>query len=261
MKRYEIGFIGFGNMAGAIVKQIISKKIFKPEKISIFDINESQRRKAKRMKINVLKNNQEVVDKSKIVVFSVKPQDMESVLKSIKEKGNLFISICAGITTKFIKKYLGNVPVIRVMPNTPFLVGEGVTGCYFKGDKKYKKIAEKIFGSGSSVYWIKDEKLLDSITALSGSGPAYVFYFIESLAEAGKILGIKNSLDIAIKTLKGSITLIEKTKEKPEVLRKKVTSKGGTTERAVSIFEKRGFKNIIIEALKEARKRSKELSK
>jgi len=262
MKKYKIGFIGFGNMASAIIKSILKNNIYTPKKITVFDIKKEKINKAKKIKLNISENIQGVVKNSEIVVFSVKPQDIKRVLKEIEPQNNLFISICAGITTKFIKKHLGNVPVIRVMPNTPMLVGEGVTGAYVSCNKKYKKIADKIFSSGSRVFWFEKETMLDSITALTGSGPAYVFYFIESLIDAGKKIGIKKgTTDIVIKLIKGSLKLLEDTKKKPAVLRKMVTSKKGTTEKAIKTLEKYRFKNIIFESVKNAKKRAKDLSK
>ncbi|HLD30015.1 MAG TPA: pyrroline-5-carboxylate reductase [bacterium] len=260
----KLGFIGFGNMAQAIIKNLLESRLVRSSDISVHDRLDERKGLAEKWKIRWSVSNQEVADNSKIVIIAVKPQNIDEVLDEIDAKGRIFASICAGVTTRYIKKKLGdNITVVRLMPNTPFLIGEGVTGAYMTGDRRWKNEVNRIFSSGSEVIWFNDESYLDRITAFSGSGPAYLFYFAEALEESGKKLGFSDSeaRRIALGTIKGSIDLLEKTGESPGSLRKKVTSPNGTTEQAVKHLERRHFKKIFSEAVKKAYLRAKELKR
>lgn len=209
-----------------------------------------------------------VVNDSDILVLAVKPQDFEGVVYALKgsvDSRNLIVSIAAGITTKYIERLLGGkIRIIRTMPNMPAMVGEGITAvCKGKyataGDVK---TACKLFNHVGETLVVKED-LVDAITAVSGSGPAYVFLFMESLIKAAQSLGLKEAQAIALvnKTFSGSIRLILEKGLKPAELRAKVTSKGGTTQAATDVFMKYGIHKIIEEALKAAQKRAGELAK
>lgn len=256
----KVAVIGAGNMGNAIIKGIKGRY-----KVIASDYDKS---KLAKLKVSTTTDNVEAVKNSEIIILAVKPQSMDSVLNDIKHAVNpkhLVISIAAGIKTKKIENILGNIPVIRVMPNTPMLVGLGMSvicaGRFAKN--KHMEVAEKIFASMGKVIHIKDETKMDAVTAISGSGPAYVYLFIESLVKAGIKLGLNKSdaETLVLQTFKGAVMLLEKSGKTPLELRKHVTSPGGTTEAALRVFEDKIFHEIVHLAVKSAHRRSKELSK
>jgi pyrroline-5-carboxylate reductase len=229
--------------------------------------------------ISYLTDSIELFSTCDIIILAVKPQQINQVLSQISSQKDykvhsrkLIVSIAAGISLKKIEDSLyapldeksrTNLPVIRVMPNTPALVLAGMSGMsanrYASGDDL--KIVRSILEAMGKVIEFNEEDL-DAVTALSGSGPAYVFYFIEALIEGGIYAGLEpnDAALLAITTLKGSVKLMEELRESPEVLRGKVTSPGGTTEAALAVLNKYEVKQNIIEAIAAATRRSKELS-
>ena len=276
----KIGIIGAGNMGEAIINGIIKSGLCEPTEIWASDVREARLRQLKDMyKINITDENMQILDEADIVILAVKPQDMDGVLQHIAStfprtiKGvKLFISIAAGFPIKKIEKHLyasldenskGLLPIVRVMPNTPALVLAGMAG--MSGNQYAKesdlKHARAVLEAIGKVIELKEEDL-DAVTALSGSGPAYIFYVIESLVEAGTGLGLRPShaLSLTLETIKGSVKLLEETGEAAASLRKKVTSKGGTTEAALSVMERHKVKKHLIDAVRAASRRSEELS-
>ena len=265
----KIGFIGAGNMAEAIIKGVIDARIYHAEDIIISDVRKDRLNElADKYNISFMTNNQlaEAVD---ILVLSVKPQNMTAVLNEIKgslSNDTLIVSIAAGITTDSICKTLGYSSVIRIMPNTPALIGQGTAVLYAtKSAKQRLGEVERIFSAVGLVAAVEDEKMLDAVTAVSGSGPAYFFLLMEEMIKTAEKLGLDKELveKIVLQTAKGAAMLaIERAKagEKPEVLRQKVTSPNGTTEAALKVFAKYDFSEIVSDALAAAEKRSKELS-
>ena len=266
LKNKKIGFIGGGNMAEAIVSGMIKKKIVSAASITIAD-KMVDKLKSLKEKYNVLTTteNSDVVD-CDIIVLAVKPQNFQDILaelKGVSEK-SLLISILAGVRIDKIKAAFGdNLKVIRVMPNTPALAGEGMAGISASENCTADdiKAAQFIF-SQMGLAQVFNEKEIDLVTAVSGSGPAYVFYFIESMVDAAVKLGMdkEQALVLVTQTFKGAVSLLELTGEDPSELRKKVTSKGGTTERATMVMHENNIKQIIFDAVKAAEDRSKELS-
>lgn len=265
----KIGFIGAGNMAEAIIKGIIDTHIYHPEDIIISDVRKERLDElCERYNITFMGNCQ-LAQSVDILILSVKPQNMNDVLVEIKSsigKDTLAVSIAAGITTDAICKTLGSSSVIRVMPNTPALIGQGSAVLYAaKSAKQRLGEVERIFLAVGLVAEVEDEKLLDAVTAVSGSGPAYFFLLMEEMIKTAVKLGLDKGLaeKLVLQTAKGAALLAierEKTGEKPETLRKKVTSPGGTTEAALKVFSKYDFEKIVNEALAAAAERSKELS-
>lgn len=276
----KTGFIGAGNMAEAIAASIIREKISTPDSVLISDIND-QRINLMKTKYSVVpcSSNHELIEKSEIIILAVKPQILKETIKEsfkdtdFSKQRKLIISIAAGIKTETIENALysftddsgaENFPVIRVMPNTPSLAGCGMSGIS-KGknadDTDIEK-TEKIMKSMGKTLIIEEEKM-DAVTAVSGSGPAYFFLFIESLVSAGIKLGFDKdqSFDLVLQTAKGAIALLEQTGETPEDLRKKVTSKGGTTEAALNTFMENNFIETVFKSLKAAADRANELSR
>ena len=203
------------------------------------------------------------------IVFAVKPQSLEKILPDYAKRfGNhpLYISIAAGKTLSFFSTHLGeHAHIVRAMPNTPATVGQGVTVlCASKiVSASLRSIATQIMQATGHVEWLEDELLMDAVTAVSGSGPAYVFLFLEALTKAGVAQGLPEKLarQLAIKTLSGSSALAQQSTESLETLRKNVTSPGGTTEAALSVLMKEDMlEKLIGDAVKKATQRSKELS-
>ena len=274
----KIGFIGAGNMAEAIGAALVQKGIFDKSNISMSDINEERLSFVKgKYGIQTTTNSTDLVRENDIIVLSVKPQVMDKVLGDIRgsfetDKRKLFISIAAGITTEKIEEYLYRglsdeqkelLPVVRVMPNTPCMVFSGMSamGCNKNCNTKDVFITRVILESMGKVIQV-DEKEIDAVTAMSGSGPAYVFYFIESMIKAGIDLGFSDDVAglLTLETFKGAIKLLEESHDTPQKLRENVTSKGGTTEAALKVMETSNLKEIIAKAIKAAQQRSVELS-
>ncbi len=205
------------------------------------------------------------------VVLAVKPQQMQQACEQAPENvqralaGAKIFSIAAGISIAAISRWCGNSAVVRAMPNTPALVGKGVTGLYAAPtvSQKSREAVQAIMAAVGKVVWVEKEELMDVITALSGSGPAYVFRFLEALAEAGASLGLEaqQAHTLALETLKGAVALLESSSESPAALREKVTSKGGTTAAALASLERDEFIKIIERALTAAKDRGAEMSK
>jgi pyrroline-5-carboxylate reductase len=263
----ELGIIGAGNMGGAIARGALERGLFGPENVVLCDVvSEKARELARELHIQTLESALEVAREASIVLIAVKPQTMEECLVEIKEaieRTKLIISIAAGITTGFIENRLGeNVRVVRVMPNTPALVGAGATAICAGGRAGENDLdeAEKIFAALGKVYRF-DEALIDAVTAVSGSGPAYLFLFAECLQKAAIAAGLPESEapGLVAQTLFGASKLLMESSDTASSLREKVTSPGGTTEAALAIFADRGFERSVIAAVEGALVRAKEL--
>jgi pyrroline-5-carboxylate reductase len=266
-----IGFIGSGNMAEALIKGIINAKVYKPENIFISDIK-PERLKLISESYNVVPcdNNAALVAKVNILVLSVKPQNMTEALQSIKDAfkpDTLVISIAAGIKVAKIANALGDIAIVRVMPNTPALISEGASALF--ANEKAKTMLDKaktIFSSVGKAAVVEDEDLIDAVTAVSGSGPAYYFLLMEEMIKAAVKLGLPETVakDLVLQTAKGAGLLAieaDKKNETPAELRRKVTSPGGTTEAALKVFAEGKISELISAAITRARDRGRELAK
>jgi len=265
-----IGFIGAGNMAEAIIKGVIAAGIYQSDEIMISDVRDERLAELRDLyKVRCCKDNAELAGQVDIVILSIKPQTMAEALAGVgaditDEK--LVISIMAGKTIADISELLGDVGIVRVMPNTPALIGEGAAGLYANEKAKDKlDLALEIFSSVGKVVQVADEGLIDAVTAVSGSGPAYFFLMMEKMIDAAVELGLskETATKLVLQTAKGASMLASEAKEKgekPGKLREKVTSPGGTTAAALKVFEDQGFAEIINKALTAARDRSIELS-
>ena len=263
----KIAFIGVGNMGQALVKGILERGIVEPSSIISSDIDKDKLRSAgSDLKVTAARDNKEAVREADIVIIAVKPKAVQGVLKEISdsvEPSKLVISIAAGITTDYIENTLGKeVPVIRVMPNTAVLVGEGMAAIArgkFAGEEE-GKISREIFSAVGKVVEVKEE-LMNAVTALSGSGPAYIFAVMENLIEAGVREGLSRELarTLVKQTALGAVRMADRTVEKLSTLREMVTSPGGTTEAALNVFKEKGLQDIIAEAVASATRRAEEL--
>ena len=269
MTDHSTVFIGGGNMATAL----IGGRVAAGEKASAFAVVEpspTQRNalSARYAGIRVAaETTQEVVAKTTVVVFAVKPQQMQAAAKALAPHVHdvgVVLTIAAGIRIVDLSRWLGGYRrIVRAMPNTPALVGAGISGVYAAPDvdAAARDAAAAILRAAGEIVWCDDESMLDGVTGVSGSGPAYVFYFLEALEAAARELGFSptDARRLAYATFAGAMALAQKSDADPATLRTQVTSKGGTTERALATLEAWGVKASIIAAAKDAATRAREL--
>ena len=264
--KMKIGFIGSGKMAEAILSGILDSKIMSSKDIYCSDINFDRTEHLKnKYKVSIF-NNAELIEKCNLIFLCVKPQDIKKLKMDLFNKLNnqqTLISILAGIKISTLIDISNHESVIRVMPNTPAQIKNGVSvwSGTTQTNKEHIDETKKILNSIGKQYQVDDEQIIEMATALSASGPAYLFYFIESLVESGQKIGLSDELahNLTIQMLKGSLNLYEFSKESAKQLRKNVTSPGGTTEAAMNVLNNKKFKDIIIEAVDSAHKRGLEL--
>ena len=219
-------------------------------------------------RVHVSTENRDVAGRVDVLVLAVKPQMMEQVCTDLRdliaERQPLVISIAAGVTVGNLRNWLGSTPIVRCMPNTPSLVQAGATGLYAADDVSdaQKGMAREILGSVGIAFWFDEEKELDAVTAVSGSGPAYFFLLMESLIEAAKAQGLDagTARQMVLQTAWGAAQLAITSEAGPDVLRQQVTSPGGTTAAALNVFEEAGFREQVQAAVAAARERSEELA-
>jgi pyrroline-5-carboxylate reductase len=268
LQNKTIAFIGAGNMGEALIRGLLAGKTVVPTQIIATDVRAERRDfLMKTFGVEAIDDNLQAVKAADIIVLAVKPQQVGEVLsgfKSAMTKRKLVISIAAGVTSARIERELGEgTRVMRVMPNTPALVGAGAAGiakgAYATDDDL--ATTELILGAVGISARV-EEKFIDAVTALSGSGPAYVFYVTEAMTKAGVAAGLDEALakKLARQTVYGAAKLLVESGEQPEVLRRKVTSPGGTTEAALKVMAERKLAEIFVEAMQAAEKRSRELS-
>jgi pyrroline-5-carboxylate reductase len=262
-----IGFIGGGNMAEAIIKGVKSQESGVRRDILVSEPREDRRKYLQQTYgIKTTGSNKEVASSCNIIILAVKPQNMAVVLDEIADlitEDKTVVSIAAGITLSYLQSKLKTKKLIRVMPNTPAIVQEGMSVmslCECFSDRDIA-IVRDIFMSVGKVLTLP-EKYIDTVTAVSGSGPAFVALFIEAMIEAGEKMGLSkdNASELAIQTLIGTAKLLD-TGMPPVKLREMVTSPGGTTAAGLKVFEEKGFKDIVYDALHAAKKRAEELAK
>ena len=263
-----IGFIGAGNMAYALIKGLLSNG-FDPKNINVSDSNDELLiNRESELKITTYSDNNSLLDNSDIVVFAVKPQVLSIVCLQLKNKvkpNHLFVSIVAGIRGNDINRWLGgNFALVRTMPNTPALFQSGVTGLFANDlvSNQQKELVTSILSSVGECFWVDDEKLIDAITAISGSGPAYFFLLMQSITQAATALGLdeKTANSLSIQTSLGASLMATKSGKDSKTLRKEVTSPNGTTQAAIESFQDQNFEGIVAAATRAAYDRARELS-
>jgi pyrroline-5-carboxylate reductase len=261
----NITFIGGGNMATAIIGGLIADGL-PAAAIEVVDVSSETCARLTQQFGLAAHTSLEQAKLHGVIVLAVKPQQLLDVAKQLgpRLREQLVVSIAAGVRLGDLSRWLGgHARIVRTMPNTPAMVGAGITGM-FAGEQvgaEQRSRAESILRAVGAVVWVNDEQELDWVTALSGSGPAYVFYFIEALEDAGIKAGLsaETARRLALHTVLGAAKLALEAGEDPAVLRAKVTSKGGTTERAIASLEVDGFMDTIARAVNAAAVRSKEL--
>ena len=263
-----IGFIGAGNMAYALIKGLLNNG-FDANQINISDPNEEllQSRESE-LEVTTYSDNTSLLSNSDIIFFAVKPQVLSSVcleLKGVVKSKHLFVSIVAGIRSSDINRWLGgNFALIRTMPNTPALFQTGVTGLFANElvNNEQKSLVSSILSSVGECFWVDEEKLIDAITAISGSGPAYFFLLMQSMTQAGMALGLdeETANSLSIQTAYGASLMANKTGKDSRTLRTEVTSPNGTTQSAIESFQDQNFEGIVANATRAAYDRARELS-
>ena len=265
----KLGIIGAGKMAEALVKGALNAGLYKKKEITVSDIDpEKTGNIKKKYGIDITADNRELAESCNLIIFAVKPGHLEAVLKEIKNvttRKKLYISIAAGIKTSFIQKTLNQeIKITRIMPNKPVVVQEGAFGIYFNSlnTNEEKESVIKLFNNLGIVEVVQDEKLIDAVTGLSGSGPAFAAVFAEALADGGVKMGLnrETAIKLSAQTLLGTAKLILETGMNPSDIKNMVSSPGGTTIAGIHELEKHGFRNAAISAVESATLKSKELS-
>lgn len=270
-----IAFIGGGNMARSLIGGLVSRGT-PLDSIHVAEpVAELRDALAKDFGVCVHANAEQAVADAAVWLFAIKPQVMRGVCESLAAHAQasrpLAISIAAGITTTQMTRWLGDnapgaapVAVVRAMPNTPALLGAGVTGLHATAqvDADGRAQAETLLSSAGKTVWIDDEALMDAVTAVSGSGPAYIFLLAEAMEDAAKAEGLPDAAarTLALQTVLGAARMLTESEESPADLRRRVTSPGGTTHAAVETFEAGGLRTLVAKAVRNAAERGRELS-
>lgn len=262
---YELGFIGAGNMAEAIARGAIQRGVMPVTKIAAADPAMPRRAVFQQLGVMTSANPADIATRCKHLLLAVKPQalpNLAELLGSLDAGNQIVMSIMAGVSSAKIESHLGGTGrVVRIMPNTPLMVGRGMTAIALGDNARDGDdgLAMKLFGACGEAIRV-EEKLIDAVTAVSGSGPAYLFYLAEAMQTAAQELGLGDHARLLVnQTLLGSAELLTQSDDTPEELRRKVTSPGGTTEAAVNHLEQNAVKDTVVAALRAARDRGIEL--
>jgi pyrroline-5-carboxylate reductase len=267
----HIAFIGGGNMASALGAGMAGN-ICPADRFHVVDINTAAHQAWIERGATAATAPDERLARCNVWFYAVKPQFMRDAVEASRpwlREGTLVVSVAAGIRGDVLANWLGGSAapwpkLVRCMPNTPALVGEGVTGMLAMAGvaAPERALAEAMLASVGKVVWVDDDAAIDAVTALSGSGPAYVFRFIEALIEGGQQVGLSatQARELALATLSGATRLARESQDPPAVLRERVTSKGGTTAAALKVFEEADFMGLVAKAMQAAARRSRELA-
>ncbi|HWP84715.1 MAG TPA: pyrroline-5-carboxylate reductase [Terriglobia bacterium] len=264
----KIAVIGAGNIGGAILGGIVKSKLADPKNIVVTDASEDRRREAaQRWKVHTMgTDNRQAVAGRDVVILAVKPHIVPAVLQEVRgalRENQIFITVAAGVPLALYESILGTkIPIFRAMPNIPVMVEEGATAVAGNAATRpeQRQVVEKIFGALGCVVFV-EESHLDAVTALSGSGPAYIYMVIEALIDGGKKMGLPQEVATRLteQTVLGAAKLVRETKLHPAVLRDEVVTPGGTTIAAIHELESHGLRAMLISAVETATARSKEI--
>lgn len=263
----NLAFIGAGNMARAIISSLVKKQLANPADITVSDINSaSLELAALQFGVNVTASNIRAVENADAIVLAVKPQNLDSLSGDIGGRftaDQTVISILAGISIGRLTEQLQHTAIIRAMPNTPAQIGMGMTvwTAFKEVPEKHRQTAGMILSAMGDTLWVENENCIDMATAISGSGPAYFFLFMESLLEAAAALGLnrQDAETLVYKTALGSVNYAAVSEASLKELRAQVTSPGGTTAAAIQVFEKENFSGIIQRAAESAYRRARQM--
>ena len=263
--KQNITFIGGGNMASALISGLLGKGLTAAQ-IDVVEPFEEARQKIKSsFGINALATSDPTLQRANLVVWAVKPQTFKDAAEQTRAHTPtaLHLSVAAGITSSSIARWLGCERIVRAMPNTPALIGKGITALFARAGVSAadRTLIDQVIATTGDSLWLTDEAQLDGVTALSGSGPAYMFYFMEAMTEAGEQMGLprEQAYKLAVATFIGAGELARASTEPPEVLRQRVSSKGGTTYAAITSMEHSNIKNLFMQALHAAQIRAREM--
>ena len=260
-----IAFIGGGNMASALIGGLLRRGLPASCIQVIEPFAEQRARLVQQFGIEVSEAPGAALQRATLVVWAVKPQTFRDAAAQCRAhtQGALHLSVAAGIRSGTLAGWLGTERIVRAMPNTPALIGQGMTALFARpgASQADRLAAERVVQPTGEFLWLQEETQLDAVTALSGSGPAYVFYFIEAMVQAGAEMGLslEQARQLAVGTFVGASALAQEATEPPEVLRTRVTSKGGTTHAALMSMEENGVKAVFIEAMHAARQRASDM--
>lgn len=267
----QITFIGGGNMGRALISGLM-KNGFQAGQISVVEANSTTAQQLQDdFKVQIIPSLANIAfdfAKNNVLVMAIKPQDFNTAAKEVAPKlkhvsapGPLVLSIAAGIRLADMRRWLNHTRCVRAMPNTPALIGKGITGLFASAEisPDDRALAETICNAVGQSVWVPEEKLMDAVTAVSGSGPAYVFAFLEALQSAGEKLGLdtQSARKLAYATLEGATQLAQNSSEPASILRERVTSKGGTTAAALEVLNQEGWHAILEKAIAAADQRGK----
>lgn len=267
LSNVSLAFIGGGNMATAILSGLCKAGLSGASVTVVEPFTESRQRLEAEWGVRTLAAADASLQSANCVIWAVKPQVFAEACAPVAPHTPkaLHLSVAAGIQTASISRWLNNPRVVRTMPNTPALIGQGMTGMFASNavNESERILAETLLAPTGRCLWVAHESDLDAVTALSGSGPAYVFYFLEAMRQAGSELGLspETAYALALQTFAGATALAAQSSESPEVLRERVTSKGGTTYAALQHMEAAGVKKAFVNAMHAAAKRAEELGK
>ncbi|MFT3718783.1 pyrroline-5-carboxylate reductase [Pseudorhodoferax sp.] len=260
-----IAFIGGGNMAGAILGGLLRQGLPADRVLVVEPFAETREKLAATHGVTVLEQAGPALGQAGLVVWAVKPQAFQEAAAPVRPHAAqaLHLSVAAGIPSDSIARWLGTERIVRAMPNTPALVGQGMTGLFARaavGTEDRQRVEQALASTGE-LAWVAQESQLDAVTALSGSGPAYVFYFLEAMVQAGTAMGLppEQARRLAVGTFTGAAELARRSDEPLATLRQRVTSKGGTTYAAITAMEKDQVGEAFVRAMQAAEQRAREL--
>ena len=263
----SIAFIGGGNMASALIGGLLRQGLRAAQIRVVEPLAEAREQLAAQFGLLAQASAGPNLRGSRLTVWAVKPQVFREAAQAVAPYvgDSTQLSVAAGIGSDSIASWLGTDQVIRAMPNTPALIGKGITALFARsgaGDEE-RRLVERVLAPTGELLWVAEEAMLDAVTAISGSGPAYVYYFIETMTQAGVQMGLgaKQAERLAISTFVGASSMAQSAGEAPGVLRQRVTSEGGTTHAAISSMEADGLPEILIRALQAARQRAADMGR
>lgn len=245
----RVGIIGTGRMGSAMVRGLLR---FSLSEINCYDISEKSLSNISSLKgVNVIKNRSELIKNSDLVIIAVKPDQVKDALEPQRDSSKIFLSIVAGVPLSLINELIGHDNNVRAMPNLAVETGNGIIGVYGEKEDAFEKV-KKIMSPLGYFFRVKKEELLDAVTATGGSSPAFVALFLESLSDAGVLIGLsrEDSFNIALKVLEGTVKLISEKGIHPAYFQEMVSSPGGTTIEGLSFLEEKGFKGLVMEAVR-----------
>jgi len=263
----KIAFIGGGVMGEAMLSAILDKGLSLPQAISVSDVNQARcQHLGQKYAVAVMSNNRQAIEGSNVVVLAIKPQNLVEVMAELGgqlKSAQLVLSIIAGARINTLRRGLNHRRVVRVMPNTPAQIGEGISVWTATAEvtKQQKRWAASILGAMGKEIYVDDEKYIDMATAVSGSGPAYIFLFVESLVNAAVDIGLPRDMaqELVLEVMLGSVHFMHKSGKEAAELRRMVTSPGGTTAEALLRLEKGGFSDLLKQAVNAAYDKAKRL--